>query len=285
MRTDTEMMDLIMKKAEADDRIRAVTMEGSRANKNAVHDQYSDFDITYYVTDVREFTRDKGWINYFGDILIVQYPVDWYSHPYDYESFDTFVYLIQFTDGNRIDLSITDIRNIGKQTENVEPRVILLNKDHFTELMPLEKEEAFFIKAPTSMEFYNTGNEFRWLSVYISKGLCREEFYYAKYSYEVLTMGMLLKMLNWKIGLQNDFQVTTGGHYKYLKRFLSEAEMRRLQGIFPNGEYEDMWDKLFLMYDYFDELETEVAKHFDFACDKEETKRVREFLQRRRAEK
>lgn len=282
MRTENELMDLIMKKAMEDDRIRAVAMDGSRANKNAVHDKYSDFDIVYYVTDVCEFTRDKSWINYFGDILIVQNPMDWYSHPYDYEGYETFVYLIQFADGNRIDLSIVDIRNIEKEIHNNEPRLVLLNKDNFKELIPIDSEEEFFIKPPTKMEFYNTSNEFRWLSIYISKGLCREEFYYAKYSYEVLIMEMFMKMLNWKIGIEQEFNVTTGAHYKYLKRFLSEEEMKRLQGIFPNGEYEDMWDKLFLMYDYFDELETEVAKHFNFVCDKDERKRVRDFLEKRR---
>ena len=48
-RSYDEMMSLIMEKARSDERIRAVTMEGSRANKNAVHDEYSDFDICYYV--------------------------------------------------------------------------------------------------------------------------------------------------------------------------------------------------------------------------------------------
>jgi hypothetical protein len=38
MRSETEMMDLIMNKAIEDDRIRAVAMDGSRANKNAVHE-------------------------------------------------------------------------------------------------------------------------------------------------------------------------------------------------------------------------------------------------------
>lgn len=76
MRTEKEMMDLIMTKAIDDERIRAVAMDGSRANKNAVHDKYSDFDIVYFVTDVREFTKDKSWINYFGDVLIVQCPED-----------------------------------------------------------------------------------------------------------------------------------------------------------------------------------------------------------------
>ena len=50
MRSEKEMMDIIMNKALSDERIRAVTMEGSRANPNAVHDSYSDFDISYYVT-------------------------------------------------------------------------------------------------------------------------------------------------------------------------------------------------------------------------------------------
>lgn len=284
MRAEAEMMDLILKKAAGDERIRAVAMDGSRANKNAVHDKYSDFDIVYYVTDVREFTRDKSFIYYFGDILIVQYPKDWYSHPYNYDSHDTFVCLMQFADGNRIDLSLVDIRNIAKEKDNTEPRIILLNKDHFPELIPVDEEEAFFLQPPLRMEFYNTSNEFRWLSIYISKGLCREEFYYARYSYEVLIMPMFMKMLNWKIGMMHNFQITTGSHYKYLKRFLSKEEMIRLQGIFPNGQYEDMWEKLFLMYDYFDELEAEVAEHFHYPRDKQETKRVREFLEQRRSE-
>lgn len=285
MRTETEMMSLIMKKAIEDERIRAVTMNGSRANKNSVHDQYSDFDIVYFVTDIREFTKDKNWINYFGDILIVQYPVDWYSHPYDYCGLESFTFLIQFTDGNRIDLNIVDIRNIENEKDNNEPRIVLLNKDNYKELIPITAETAFFIKPPTKMEFCNTTNEFRWLSIYISKGLCREEFYYAKYTYDILIMKMFMKMLNWKIGIQHQFNVTTGSNNKYLKRFLSATEMKRLQNIFPNGEYEDIWNKLFLMYDYFHELESEVAIYFNFTCDENETKKVRDFLEKRRLEK
>lgn len=281
-RTEAVMMDLIMKKAIEDDRIRAVAMDGSRANKNAVHDQYSDFDIVYVVTDVREFTKDKNWIQYFGDVLIVQYPDDWYEHPYDYEGHENYAYLIQFADGHRIDLSLVDVRNIEGEMNNKEPRIVLLNKDNFTELIPIDHEEAFFLKPPTEMEFYNTCNEFRWLSLYVSKGLCREEFYYAKYCYEVYIMKMFMKMLNWSIGIAHDFQITTGYYSKYLKRYLSPEEMKRVQGIFPNGEYEDMWEKLFLIYDYFHELELTVSDHFNFSCDTEEAIRVKNFLEMRR---
>ena len=285
MRSEKEMMDIIMNKALSDERIRAVTMEGSRANPNAVHDSYSDFDISYYVTDIREFTGDKSWINELGDILIAQFPTDWYSHPYDYGSRDPFAFLIQFADGSRIDLTLSDVTNISQEAENKEPRIVLLNKDNFPYLLPLQAEDAFFLRPPEEKEFLDTCNEFRWLSLYISKGVCREELYYAKHAYDVLIMPMFLKMLNWRIGTEHGFRVTTGSSCKYLKRFLSTEEMERFQGIFPNGRYENICRCLFLIYDYFHESAGRVAGHFQFYYDRMEIQRVRQFLEDRFHEK
>lgn len=283
-RSYDEMMNLIMEKAKCDERIRAVTMEGSRANENAVHDEYSDFDICYYVTDVREFSNDKHWIDYFGEMLVMQCPEDWYEHPYDYNGHENFAYLMQFADGNRIDLTVKDIRNIKEEMQNDEPRMVLLNKDNFEELQPLKTEKAFFTKKPSEMEYFNTCNEFRWLSVYITKGLCRRELYYAKCSYDVLAMDMFIKMINWKVAIEHDFQVTTGAYSKYLKRFLTEEEMERFASVFPDGSYEDIWKRLFIMYDYFADLAEYVAAKLGYYFDEEETKRVRAFLQKRQQE-
>ncbi len=284
MRSHEEMLQLILDRAAGDERIRAVTMEGSRANRNALHDRYSDFDICYIVTDVREFTRDRGWINDFGELLIAQYPNDWFDHPYDYSSHDTFVCLLQFADGNRIDLSLIDVRNIAHEAQNDEPRIVLMNKDHFPELFPVTGEDAYYIRRPSEKEYLDTCNEFRWLSVYITKGLCRRELYYAKRSYDILSMAMFIKMLNWRVAVDHDFQVTTGGSSKYLKRFLPPEEMERFQNIFPDGRYEDIWEKLFNMYDYFAENAQYVASRLGYLFDGWETQRVRAFLSRRRAE-
>ena len=281
MRTKEEMLKLIMDVAIKDERIRAVTMEGSQVSKNATHDRYSDFDISYVVSDIREFTKDHKWIEIFGDILIVQCPMDWYNQPYDYAGHDNFAYLIQFKDGNRIDLTLNDVLNIEKQQSYCEPRMVLLNKDDFKELKQITDESVFYIQKPSEMEYYNTCNEFRWLSIYISKGLCREEIYYAKYAYDVLVMEMFIKMLNWKIGVDHDFDVTTGNHSKYLKRFLRAEEMERFHGIFPNGTYEDIWSKLFVMYDYFAELAEYVGQALGYDFDAKETDEVRMFLQER----
>ena len=50
-RTEQQMMDLILGFARRDDRVRAVWLNGSRANPKAPRDQFQDFDIVYAVTD------------------------------------------------------------------------------------------------------------------------------------------------------------------------------------------------------------------------------------------
>ncbi|MBP3198195.1 MAG: aminoglycoside 6-adenylyltransferase [Butyrivibrio sp.] len=285
MKSYDEMYDLILKTAMEDDRIRAVTMEGSNVTKGAVHDEFSDFDITFFVSDIREFTRDHDYMKRFGDILIMQMPDDYYAEPYDYNGRSRFAYLTQYKDGNRIDLTFIDVSEIGKQVEFTEPRTVLVNKDDYKELVEITSKECFYIKKPTEFEFFGTVNEFRWISNYVTKGLCRHEFYYARRMMEEHMMNMFLKMINWKIGIDNGFQVTTGACCKYLKNYLTEEEMTRFEGMFSKGDYEDMWEKLFLMYDFFEELSVCVAEKLGFSLDLEESKNVREFMVQRRASK
>ncbi len=282
--TYDEMYELIIQTGKEDDRIRAVTMEGSKVTKGAVHDKFSDFDITFFVSDIREFTKDHDYMKRFGDILIMQTPDDYYEEPYDYNGRSRYAFLTQYKDGNRIDLTFIDVSEIEKQKDFVEPRTVLINKDNFTELKDIVSKECFYITKPGEFEFFNTVNEFRWISNYVTKGLCRHEFYYARRAMDHYMMDMFIKMINWKVGIDNDFKVTTGANCKYLKNYLTEEEMDRFMAMFPNGEYKDMWEKLFLMYDFFEELSIYVADKLGFPLDLEESRNVREFMEKRRFE-
>src|ERR1044072_2325872 len=104
MRTEQQMFDLILETARCDERIRAVIMNGSRANPNAPRDPFQDFDIVYIVTDLEPFTRSLEWIQRFGERMILQMPEDMQDSPPDAGGF--FSYLMQFADGNGIDLRI-----------------------------------------------------------------------------------------------------------------------------------------------------------------------------------
>lgn len=99
MRTEKEMYDLILKIANNDERIRAVYMNGSRANPNVVKDIYRDYDIVFMVTETKSFLEDSNWITAFGESAIIQEP-----NREDPETYYT--WLMLFKDGNRIDLHI-----------------------------------------------------------------------------------------------------------------------------------------------------------------------------------
>ena len=68
MRTEQQMLDLILETARCDERIRAVIMNGSRVNPNAPRDPFQDFDIVYLVTDVAPFRHNLEWIRRFGEL-------------------------------------------------------------------------------------------------------------------------------------------------------------------------------------------------------------------------
>ena len=60
MRTEKEMFDLIFSVANNDERIRAVYMNGSRANPNVGKDIYQDYDVVFMVTETKSFLLDDS---------------------------------------------------------------------------------------------------------------------------------------------------------------------------------------------------------------------------------
>jgi aminoglycoside 6-adenylyltransferase len=53
MRSEREMIDLILNFARDSDAVRAVVMNGSRVNPNAKRDPFQDYDVVYFVRSVQ----------------------------------------------------------------------------------------------------------------------------------------------------------------------------------------------------------------------------------------
>ena len=68
MRSEAEMYNLFIDIANADNRILAVYMNGSRTNKNVPKDIFQDYDIVFVVKETEVFISDKDWIKKFGNI-------------------------------------------------------------------------------------------------------------------------------------------------------------------------------------------------------------------------
>ena len=71
MRSEKEMYDLILGYANADENIRAVILNGSRANPNRKPDPFNDFDIVYLVRDLTP-CKEKAYYKDFGEILVCE---------------------------------------------------------------------------------------------------------------------------------------------------------------------------------------------------------------------
>lgn len=202
MRSEQEMLELIVNTAKANDHTRAAMINGSRVNPNAQRDIFQDFDIIYFVTEIDSFTNNHTWIEQFGEIMILQMPEAMEDPPPVNDGH--FAYLMQFMDGNRIDLTLFPLDKLPEfQRESLSS--MLLDKDGIFEPLPAPSESDYLPQPPTAKNFADCCNQFWWVSTYVAKGLWREEIMYARYMLDQIVREELLKMLTWQVGIKTQF--------------------------------------------------------------------------------
>ena len=103
MRSEQEMMEMFIDFAKNDERIRLVTLEGSRTNKTITPDEFQDYDITYFVTEMESFKENDQWL-IDSKSKMMQKPEDMKLFPPELGNW--FSYIILFEDGNKLDLTL-----------------------------------------------------------------------------------------------------------------------------------------------------------------------------------
>ncbi|WP_419959774.1 aminoglycoside 6-adenylyltransferase [Psychrobacillus sp. BM2] len=276
MRTSKEITELVLNYAENDERIRAVGLNGSRTNPNAPKDLLQDFDIVYLVTDMDSFMDDKHWIDVFGERIIMQTPESMSMFPSQLGG--RFSYLMLFTDGNRIDLTLVPMEEKEIYCQEDKLTVILMDKDNCLPEVASPTDEDYWIKRPSAEFFADCCNEFWWVSTYVAKGLWRIEILYAHEHLNNILRPMLLQMIEWKVGIDNDYSVSVGKCGKYLEKYLSEKCWNELLSTYASGSYDDVWRALFAMASLFRTTAIYVANTLGFNYKSKEDERVTSYL-------
>jgi aminoglycoside 6-adenylyltransferase len=261
MRSEQEMLDLILNTAQNDERVRAVIMNGSKVNPNAPKDFFQDYDVVYLVTEKESFLADPGWIRVFGELMILQLPDEMSDPPP--EGKDHYGYLMQFADGNRIDLSLYPVSKIDKLEED-SLTLTLLDKDGILPKYPPPNDSGHIPKPPNAKKFFDCTNEFWWVSPYVAKGLWRREIVYAKHMLDLYVREQLDKMLTWYVGMNTGFTKSPGKMGKYFEKFLEPELWDMLMDTYSDGDYERTWQALFTMGELFRKAAIPVAQHFRF---------------------
>ncbi len=274
MRSERDMLDLILHTAQEDERIRAVIMNGSRANPNAPPDPFQDFDVVYIVTDVAPFKHNYEWIERFGELMIMQMPEDMRDPPPSGD--DCFVYLMQFTDGNRIDLTLVPSARLDALKED-SLSLLLLDKDGLFEPFPPPSERDYLPSPPTARAFADCCNEFWWVCPYVAKGLWREEILYAKYHLNIVR-DQLMKVIVWYVGMRTGFGRNPGKCGKHLQQYLDPELWHMLLDTYSDAGYQNTWQALFATGDLFRRLALRVAEYFGFDYPHGDDERVSAYL-------
>ena len=110
MRTEIEMMSLILDFASKDDNIRGAYMNGSRAIPTIPKDEYQDYDVVFACVDIQRYLDDHSWIDQFGKIAILQEADKSDTLLYDLPPRpQSYIFLILYQDDVRTDLCFKTI--------------------------------------------------------------------------------------------------------------------------------------------------------------------------------
>ena len=261
MRSEKQVYDIILTYAKADERVRMVTLEGSRTNTNIPPDDFQDYDITFFVTDMQSFIGDDRWLDVFGERLILQKPEDMELFPAAEKGFS---YLMLFADDVKIDLSLLPLEFIDEYFTWDKLVKLLLDKDNRITQPPVPTDIDYHLQKPTERSFDDCCNEFWNTATYVVKGLCRREILFAIDHMNDIVRKELLRMISWLVGIEQGFHFSLGKNYKFLQRYIPEELWKRLMSTYHMDSYSHMWESLEQSMTLFREASAEVARRVGY---------------------
>jgi aminoglycoside 6-adenylyltransferase len=273
MRKEYEVMKEILDFAQEEHKVRVVMLNGSRLNFNAPKDIMQDYDVVFFVQNIKDtsYKTNREWINRFGELVILQQN--------DLED-EAYIFLMQFKDGVRIDLSFRDISIIEEAVKWDTLSKIILDKDDLKLELPDADDSAHYVRMPDNKEFDSVLNECWWIQTYVAKGIWRNELPLAKYMFDVILIENVKKLLSWHIGIQHDWNINVGKCGKWFKRLLPEEIYNGFVEVYPTSDYENMWQSLFKAGRFIRAIGTEVADELKYSYPMREDINVTEFLKR-----
>lgn len=260
MRNEKEMVDLILRVAKEDNRIRAVYMNGSRTNGHVPKDIFQDYDVVYVVEETESFIERRSWIDVFGELLLIQEP-DKNNQliGMEVDVSQSYGYLMLFRDGNRIDLRIQTKAEMLKRYGDDSLTVAWLDKDDILPTIPEPTDEYYHVKKPSIAQYLGCCNNFWWCLQNVGKGIWRDELPYAKQMLEGVIRSELNQMVDWWIGSQHNYAISPGKMGKYYQKLLPASHWEMYRKTYSNAEYERMWESLFTASELFRKVATDVA--------------------------
>ena len=268
MRTETEMLDVILQTAETL-QVEAVAMSGSRTDTKAPKDEFQDYDVVYIVDDLDNLTSDLAWLDQFGTRIIEQHNVLGNRR----------LYLMLFEDGNRIDLTLCPKDHIQEWVDSEADYTVLKDEkglfDSYT-----TSPERYWTNPASQIDFEKACNEFWWVSAYVVKGICRNQLIYATDHLYDICQQELLKVLAWQVASDKG-KVDIGKNYKYLFQYLPKEKEKEFSALLDFSNIENLTQSLFATMQLFHREAQAFSLKTGFPYDKETAEKMIQYAKER----
>lgn len=268
MRTETEMMNLILQIAESL-KVDAVALSGSRTNDHAPKDEFRDYDVVYLVDNLENLISDLSWLDQFGKRIIEQ----------EVGLGQRRLYLMLFEDGNRIDLTLCPKEYIKEWVDSEAGFIVLEDPEHLFEPYSQNLERYWTIPA-TETDFEKSCNEFWWVSAYVVKGICRHQVIYATDHLYAICQQELLKVLAWQVAADKG-TVDVGKNYKCLFNYMSAEKEKEFSNLLDFSSVEKLTHSLFATMDLFHREAQILAQKMGFDYYKKVAEKMIEYAEER----
>ena len=268
MRTEAEMLDVILKTAETL-QVEAIAMSGSRTNLKAPKDEFQDYDVVYVVEDLDDLLADLAWLEGFGKRIIEQ----------EVRLEHRRLYLMLFEDGNRIDLTLCPKEHIKEWVDSEAEFIVLEDKKGLFESYS-PSPQRFWMSPASETDFKNSCNEFWWVSAYVVKGICRKQVFYAIDHLYGICQQELLKILVWQVASDKG-TVDVGKNYKYLFNYLPTEKEKEFSDLLDFSSIDKITQSLFATMQLFHKEAQFLAQKIGFDYDKEVAEKMIEYAEER----
>ena len=260
MRSEEEMYELILRVGQALPQVEAIALGGSRSNPAVTGDAFQDYDVVYVVNERDALLQDRSWLDAFGEVLIQQTPEE--SSLFPPSLGERFTFLMLFQDGNRIDLMLTPLTAMRSWQADEPFAKALWDPQGLLSDLPKPSDRTFWLAEPTEAQFQDCCNEFWWVSTYVVKGLCREEYYYASDHLYDICQKELRRLLAWQVGSTSGWQQSVGKNDKYLLQKISPELAQALLNCQDFSSPKTLWRSLLRTQELFHQI----AKDFADTC-------------------
>ena len=268
MRTETEMLDLILQTAK-NLKVEAVAMSGSRTDTRVPKDEFQDYDVVYVVENLDELITDLYWIDQFGKRILEQ----------EVRLGHRRLFLMLFEDGNRIDLTLCSKVHIKEWVESEEDFMVIEDpKGLFVPHSPTP--QRYWTSPASAIEFEKVCNEFWWVSAYVVKGICRKQVIYATDHLYGICQQELLKVLAWQVA-SNRGVVDIGKNYKYLFNYLPTEKGKEFSSLLDFSNSDKITQSLFDTMQLFHQEAQSLSQKMDFDYDKEVAEKMIQYAEER----